>query len=66
MLDSFSYPQVSAEMSPPLKDLPPIIPPKEGFSLDIVNIDLCSFKALITLENDYNVFLLIVCLLRRT
>ena len=49
MLDSFSYPQVSAEMSPPLKDLPPIIPPKEGFSLDIVNIDLCSFKALITM-----------------
>ena len=49
MLDSFSYPQVSAEMSPPLKDLPLIIPPKEGFSLDTVNIDLCSFKALITM-----------------
>ena len=49
MLDFFSYPQVSAEMSPPLKDLPLIIPPKEGPSLDTVNIDHCSFKALITM-----------------
>ena len=49
MLDSFSYPQVSAEMSPPLKDLPLIIPPKKGPSLDIVNIHHCSFKALITM-----------------
>ena len=49
MLDSFSYPQVSAEMSPPLKDLPLILPPKKGPSLDIVNIHHCSFKALITM-----------------